>query len=129
MVSGTEFCIEEAEFVGRACRGMRPGVANPFEIAEIQAECEANRALCLACDDGMVVFDVRHGSDGLEMFIWLAVAFRHGAFVRQGPALDLIGRDLGVHTIAFQARRRGWARALGPEWQRRGTQEFVRSVQ
>jgi hypothetical protein len=128
MISGTTFTIEEPEFVSRACRGMRPGVATASEIAEVQAECEANRALCLACEDGMVVVNVCQGTEGLEMFVWLAVAFKHGAVARQGPALDKIGRDLGAKTIAFAARRRGWARALGPEWRRRGTCEFVRSV-
>ncbi len=129
MISGTDFQIEDPEFVGHACRVLRRGVASSSEIAEIQAECAANRAMCLACEDGMVVVDVRYGTEGLELFVWIAVAFKHGAFSRQGPALDLIGRDLGARTIAFQARRRGWARALGPEWHRRGTQEFVRSVQ
>ena len=76
----------------------------------------------------MIVLDLRPGPEGLEMFVWLAVAFKHGAFARQGPALDLIGRDLGAETIAFQARRKGWARALGPDWYRRGSYEFVRSI-
>lgn len=128
MVSGTDFNLEDPEFVARACRGLRAGVASASEIAELQAECEAERAICLACEDGMVVLDVRPGPEGLEMFVWLAIAFRHGAFTRQGPALDLIGRDLGAKTIAFTARRKGWARALGPEWQRRGSYEFVRSI-
>lgn len=127
-VSGTDFCIEEPEFVAHACRGLRPGVAPASEIAEVQAECEASRAICLACEDGMVVVNLQPGPEGLEMFVWLAVAFKYGAFARQGPALDLIGRDLGAKTIAFQARRRGWVKVLGPEWQRRGTREFVRSV-
>jgi hypothetical protein len=128
MISGTNFRIEDPEFVARACRGMRRGVASASEIQEMVAECEANRALCLACEDGMLVIDVRSGPESLELFVWLAVAFKHGAFARQGPALDLIGRDLGASTIAFQTRRRGWARALPPEWQRRGNYEFVRSV-
>jgi hypothetical protein len=128
MISGTDFQIESPEFVVRACHGLRAGVASASEIAELQAECEENRAMCLACEDGMAVVDARPGPEGLEMFIWLAVAFRHGAFTRQGPALEMIGRDLGAKTMAFVARRRGWARALGPEWRRRGSYEFVRSI-
>ncbi len=128
MISGTDFRIENPEFVVHACRGLRPGVATASEIAELQAECEADRAMCLACEDGMVVLEACAGPEGLEVFVRLAVAFKHGAFARQGPALDAIGRDLGAKTIAFSARRRGWARVLGPEWLRRGSLEFVRSV-
>jgi hypothetical protein len=128
MISGTDFRIESPEMVSAACRGMRAGVASASEIAEIKAQCEAEQAMCLACEDGMVVVDLRPGTEGLEMFIWMAVAFRHGAFGRQDPALDKIGRDLGARTVAFQSRRRGWARRLGPEWYRRGADEFVRRV-
>ena len=84
--------------------------------------------MCLACEDGMVVVDLRPGAGGLELFVWVAIAFKHGAFERQDAALDSIGRDLGAQTIAFIARRKGWARRLGPEWQRRGTDGFVRRV-
>ena len=129
MISGTDFTIEEPVFVQKACHGLRHSVASISEIAEIEAECEAERALCIACPDGMVAFDLRPGpEEGLEMFVWIAVAFRHGAFERQDAALLKIARDLGAQTIAFVSRRRGWARRLGPEWARRGSDEFVRSV-
>ena len=128
MISDTSFTIEPPEFVTHACRGMRAGVASASEIAEVVAECEAERAMCLACPDGMLVVDVRPGTEGLELFVWLAVAFRFGAFTRQDAALDSIGRDLGARTVAFQTRRRGWGRRLGPEWVRRGSTEFVRGV-
>ena len=126
--SGTDFTIEEPEFVARAVRGLRPGVATASELAEILAQCENEPALCLACEDGMMVIDLRPGPDGLEVFVWLAVAFRHGAYERQDAALLAIARDLGAQTIAFVARRRGWARRLGPEWHRRGKDEFMRRV-
>ena len=129
MISGTDFTIEEPEFVTRATRGMRRGVASASEIEEIQAQCASEHAMCLACEDGMVVVDLRPGIDGLELFVWLAVAFKHGFYERQDAALDAIGRDLEASTVAFQTRRRGWARRLGPEWQRRGTDEFVRRIQ
>lgn len=129
MISGTDFAIESPLFVTEACRGLRRGVASASEVVEIRAQCEADEALCLACEDGMVVVDLRPGPEGLEMFVWIAVAFRHGAFARQDAALQAIARDLGASTIAFQTRRRGWARRLGPEWQRRGTVEFVRKVE
>ena len=62
--------------------------------------------MCLACEDGMVVVDLRAGAEQLELFVWIAVAFKHGAFGRQDAALDKIGRDLGARTVAFQSRRR-----------------------
>jgi hypothetical protein len=76
----------------------------------------------------MIVVDLRPYGDDLEMFVWIAIAFRHGAFERQDAAVRAIARDLGAQTIAFQTRRRGWARRLGPEWHRRGSNEFVRQV-
>lgn len=129
MISGTDFCIEPANFVPRACEGLRHPVASRPELEEIRAQCAANRALCLACEDGMVVVDLRARGDALEVFVWIAVAFRHGAFERQEAALLAIARDLGAKTLAFVTRRRGWGRRLGPEWRRRGLDEFVRSVE
>lgn len=129
MISGTEFRIEDPEFVTAACRGLAPAVASAFEVQEIRAECEAGRAMCLACEDGMVVVDLRGDTlDTLEVFTWIAVGFRPGAFERQVAALSTIGRELGAKTLAFQSRRRGWARRLGREWVRRGSDEFVKAI-
>jgi hypothetical protein len=128
MISGTEFTIEDPQMIAAACRGLAPTIASASEIAEIQAQCDLNRAMCLACPDGMIVIDLRPFGDELELFVWVAVGFKHGAFAKQDAALDLIGRDLGATTVAFQSRRRGWGRMLGPDWQRRGTQEFVRAI-
>lgn len=129
MISGTTFEIDEPEMVDAACRNLKAGVASPAEVAEIRAQCESGHTLCVSCEDGMFVFGA-HTPDHvhLELYVWIAVAFKHGAFRRQEPALLRIARDLGADTIAFRARRRGWARRLGPEWQRRGSDEFVRQV-
>jgi hypothetical protein len=128
MISGTAFTIEDSAMVDAAVRNIRAGVATPSEIEELKAQCENESVMCIACEDGMVVFDVRYQGTGLEMFVWLAVAFRHGAFQRQEPAMLKIARDLGAQTLAFQTRRAGWARRLGAQWQRRGSLEFVRYV-
>lgn len=128
MISGTDFYIHEPELVLQVCRGLRHPIATASEIEEIRAQCASEQALCLACEDGMIVVDLRPGTEGLELFVWLAVAFKHGFYERQDAALDLIGRDLEASTIAFRARRRGWARRLGPQWRRRGVDEFVRRV-
>lgn len=102
-------------------------VASVSEIAEIEAKCRAGQAMCLSGPDGLVVVDLRPAGGHLEMYVWLAVAYRHGAFLRQEPALLAIARDLGAETMAFTSRREGWARRLGPQWSRRGN-EFVRTV-
>ena len=129
VISGTEFCIEDPVFVAHASRGLRPGVASASELAEIEAQCEKEEAICVCVRGrhaGSSTYD--QGRKGLKLFVWLAIAFRHGAYERQDAALLAIARDLGAQTIAFVARRRGWARRLGPEWHRRGKDEFMRRV-
>lgn len=128
MISDTEFTIEPPEMVEIACRGLAHTIATPSEIAEIKAQCESEKAICLACEDGMVVVELRATNDALELFVWIAIAFSFGAFERQETALRAIAVDLNAQTLAFQARRRGWGRRLGPEWTRRGRDEFVRAV-
>lgn len=128
MISGTRFTIEDAAVVEAGTRCLRHTIASPSEIEDLKAQCERESVMCIACEDGLVVFDVRYIGTELEMFVWLAVAFRHGAFQRQEPAMLKIARDLGAKTLAFQTRRAGWARRLGVQWQRRGPLEFVRSV-
>lgn len=130
MIAGTSFTIQPPNTVAQACLayGRQFGMA-VSEIEELQAECEAERAVCLGCEDGIVVVGLAPLNGGtLEMFVWLAVAFKHGAVERQDAALQAIARDLGAEAIAFCARRRGWVRRLGPEWTRRGSNEFVRPV-
>lgn len=128
MISGTDFIIDTPQVVPHLLKPFVPTLLSQAEADELLAECEANRAMCLTCADGAVIVDVRVHDDHLEMFLRAGVAFRHGAFARQGPAMLAIARDLGASTIAFEARRKGWARRLGPEWRRRGTREFVREV-
>lgn len=132
MIAGTQFNIEDPRIIAQACLAKRPGNMTVSEIADMMAECYANRAVCMACEDGVLVVTLTPLNDdpydGFEMYVLLAVAFRYGAYERQDSALQTIARDLGADAIAFRARRRGWARRLGPEWKRRGTDEFVRAV-
>jgi len=129
VISGTDFLIEEDfEILDAIFRGLRHPIARTFEIDDLKAQCEARTAMCLSCDDGTVVVTLQPFGEQLELFVLLAVALRHGAFQRQEAALRKIARDLGAQTIAFEARRSGWARRLGPQWKRRGTMEFVRCV-
>lgn len=128
MIAGTPFELVEDSDVRGICNLARGRIVSDSEIDEIEAQCAANRLACLACNDGAIIVGLEPlGDSRFEMFVWLAVAFRYGAFERQDAALQDIARDLGAEAIAFQSRRKGWARRLGPQWQRRGDQ-FVRSV-
>lgn len=102
-------------------------VVGASEIEAMASQCRTGSALCLACDDGLVVLQLIPRGSALELFVWLAVAIKHGAFFRHEPAILAIARDLSATTIAFTPRRRGWARMVGPQWARRG-QDFVRFV-
>lgn len=126
--SGTAFGIEDPRAIPCAALVQRHRVASVDEIREIMEKCEDGQALCLSCEDGVIVVSLQAYGDDLELFVWIALALRHGAVERQESALRAIARDLGAKTIAFQARRAGWGRRLGPEWTRRGTTEFMRRV-
>jgi len=129
MISNTDFMFAAPSVIGTVCDGLPPSIATASEVVEIQAKCAAKQALCLVCDDAMVVVELRARAPDLELFVWIVVGFRRGAFERQLAAVLAIGRELGAQTVAFQSRRRGWRRLLGPEWTPRGTNEFVRAVQ
>jgi len=128
MISGTTFTIENPEFVAVVLNGMKKQAVTYSEIRELVAKCRDQQALCLACEDGMMVVDLRPHDEAIEMFVLALVAFKRGFFERQHAAAQDIARDLGASQIAFQSRRNGWGRRLGPEWSRRGADEFVRSV-
>lgn len=127
MIPGTQFTWESASLVPRACLDFCPGLVSLSEIDEIRAQCEANRAWCLGCPDGMVVVELRPQADDLELFIWIAIAWRYGAVQRQIAGIERIARDLGARTVAFQSRRAGWARRLGTlNWHPRPNGEFFK---
>jgi hypothetical protein len=128
MISGTDFLLAAPGVVGEVCANLPPSIATPTEVAEIQAKCAAKQALCLVCDDAMAVVELRARAPDLELFVWITVGFRYGAFERQLAAVLAIARELGAQTVAFQSRRRGWARRLGPQWTPRNSSEFVRAV-
>lgn len=129
MIETQTFSIEEPDFVLRVLGSLPASICLPSEAQDIAAQCGDEQALCFACEDGMFVVRLQPLGNALELFVLAAVGFcAHGAFERQEPAVLAIARDLGADTVAFRARRRGWGRMLGPEWFRRGTDEFVRDV-
>ena len=123
------FSLEDGAFVRAACNRLPPSIISLAEVEDFAAQCDQGDALCFACEDGMFIVQLRAPSETtLELFVLVAVAFRFGAVERQDAALLQIARDLEADTVAFQSRRRGWGRRLGPEWTRRGLDEFVRDV-
>lgn len=128
MISGTAFTIEEAGLAAAVLHGVKKRVITPHEAVELVAKCRDQQALCLACEDGMMIVDLRPHDEAIEMYVLALVAFKHGFYERQHAAAQEIARDLGASQIAFQSRRNGWGRRLGSEWSRRGSDEFVRSV-
>ena len=121
------FTFEEPELVAKAGGGLVPTVVTASELAAFQAKCAASKAVCIANEDAMAVVELRYYGAVLELFVLMARAFKHGAFGRQEAVILQMARDLGARTLAFESRRRGWARRLGPEWHPRGN-EFVRTV-
>lgn len=120
--------LEDGAFVRRVLGSVKKPRIAASEVQDIAAQCEGSEAICFACEDGMFVVQLRPLGSELELFVLAAVAFKHGAVERQDAAVLQIARDLEAKTVAFETRRRGWARRLGPEWFRRGTREFVRDV-
>lgn len=124
-----QLTLEDGRFVKAACRALPPSILSASEVSDFAAQCDEGQALCFAGEDGMFVVQLRAVSETeLELFVLVAVAFRFGAVERQDAALLQIARDLEAKTVAFESRRRGWGRRLGPEWTRRGLDEFVRDV-
>lgn len=71
--------------------------------------------------DGIAVVTLRGGPMGMRAFVLLAVSTSGlGAVQRNEAAMVEIARDMGASTLAFRSDRRGWRRALGPQWRRRG---------
>ena len=66
----------------------------------------------------MLVLDLRPGRRVLKLFVWLAIAFRHGAYERQDAALLAIARDLGA---LRQSPSLQGAEAGQGGWDRNGT--------
>lgn len=97
---------------------------------DIFRECQAGRAMCLACEDGFVIVTLVPAKfeSELELVVWLAVSTGpNGAFERQEPNVDSIARELGAKTVVFHTRRKGWEKKLSKEWKLRSI-TYVKEV-
>jgi hypothetical protein len=132
VIGGTPFEFAapgtEGAAIARALLGQRRRLISLAEVHELKAQCEDGSAWCLLGFGGVLVVALEPAGDDLELFVKLAIGGEPDTFRRSEPHVRTIARQLGATTIAFEARRDGWGRVLGPEWQRRGSVEFVRSV-
>lgn len=90
----------------------------------LRLECQENRAMCLQSDDGIIIVTLIpcRFTNTFSLFVWLSVALgEHGAFERQEPNVDELAKTLGAVRIAFNSKRRGWARKLGDGWEEKFT--------
>lgn len=120
-ISGTDFYVAPDP---ESLRLLDPNVwrrwASPEELEAAIAECQAGRAICASCADGVIVFGPRVEGGRVELFVFAALAFAYGALDRQAWAVDAIARDLGAEAVVVRNRRPGLERKLGAAWKRRG---------
>lgn len=130
MIAGTTFllCDLQEELPDHQGRVMRSkiGAAGLRRLTDAVA---AGTTLALKCEDGLVLITLR--CDGRETIALVELAVstssKVAAFKRQEPAMLAVARDAGADRLVFSSHRRGWARLLGPQWQRIGD-TFSRSV-
>jgi hypothetical protein len=103
----------------------------PDRAEEALEECRAGRALFFTGEWGSFAVGLypNDNGTGLEAFVLLAVAAKHGAFEVAEPHVTRIALDLKAETLAFRPARDGWARKLRrTAWQRRSNGEFWRPL-
>jgi len=124
-VCGTPWQVVELDAVWTRIAPRIPGTAEA--IALVRETCERD-AVCLECDDGVLVVTLEPVDNlHFRLFVLLFVGYRAGAFQRREPDLDALAVDLGASSIAGFPARRGWARLLRRPWIRQG-EVFTRKV-
>ncbi len=84
--------------------------------------------MCFASDDSVVVLSLvpNRAGTGFDLWVLLAVSWgEHGAVRRSMGWLRQAARDMGASRIVFTTIRKGWARVLGPEWQRDSNEYYL----
>ena len=97
---------------------LRATLARSDALEDYQQRCRAGDALCLICDDGLVILSLQvHASGRMAAVVLLAVSLGEpNAFKRHEEELVKIARDLDAEELTFQTDRRGWLRLLGSHW-------------
>ena len=125
MIAGTTFRLANLEEVWPryAARAERSR-AGAQHLEWVRKQCRKKAALCLECDDGIVVFTLRGKTVKALMAVGLA-----GSFRRRTAEFDAILRDLGADSVTFCTDRvRAWRRILGPGWAFDGEDRFLRAA-
>jgi hypothetical protein len=80
----------------------------------IRNACRKGEAVCLQCEDGVVVItvDIEPVNHTRELRVWWAGVTRQasGCFEKYLPHVLKIASDLKCSAIAFGSNRRGWTR-------------------
>lgn len=110
MIAGTNFRLVDVDAVwpAHAERAARCG-APAGHLDWVVGECRAHRALCLECDDGIVIFTLGISERGTRMRVLLAVG-QPGALRRRAHELAKVARAAGATEVSFRSDRRAWQR-------------------
>lgn len=127
MIAGTGFRLVDVDDVWPryAARAARCG-ADAEHLRWVVARCQAQMAVCLECDDGIVVLTAVWP----QVRLLLAVSQDGGTGVLQRREAEVlaVAKDLGGTVLSFRTDRvRAWSRVLGPAWQREDDR-FWRSI-
>lgn len=115
MIAGTGFRFADIDEVWPrwAARAER-SLAGDAHLAWVAGECRSGEAVCLECDDGIVVLAV--SASGARARALFAVGDA-GALRRREDELAAVAREIGAAEVSFRTDRKGWRRVLGPQWQ------------
>lgn len=127
MIAGTGFRLSSIdEAWPRYERRARRSLAGDAHLAWVVQECRAGQALCLECDDGMVVLAVGPCEAGTRAKALLAVG-EAGALRRREDELAAVAREIGAAEVSFRTDRPAWRRMLSSRWKSDG-ERFWRAV-
>jgi len=120
VIAGTGFRIVDIDEVWPryAVRAER-SLAGEAHLAWVLDECRSKRALCLECDDGIVVLAMGPSDSGTRAKALLAVGDA-GALRRREAELVTVAQDIGAAEVSFRTDRRAWRRLLGARWRTDG---------
>jgi len=119
VIAGTGFRLVQLDEVWPryATRAVRSR-ATMATLEWVIEQCHRGRAVCLECDEGMVIMTTGPMPHGTRAKVLLAVSSgKPGALQRRERDLVTVARDIGAAEVSFHTDRpRAWRRMLGPQW-------------
>lgn len=126
MIAGTGFRIADIDEAWPRWRARAErSRAQPEHLEWVCQQCRADDALCLECDDGIVVVTLRPKTNALVVLFAAGVP---GAFKRREAELFTVAREIGASSVTFRTDRRAWPRVLGEDWTADGDDRFRRAA-